>query len=310
MKALYVTVASGMCNRLFVVAAALRLCRAYGHALAVFWTERTGRGAVPYVGTVCSGWTDYFQPLPGVAMYAVSGHPRFQDTPVALDRVALADGTAVRPRGGAEPPTTTELLELGRMQVEYLSAPRVVDPRSELIIVRGETYPFGTAADPMDRYMGYFVTPGPRRKDAFLRSLSSAAQRFVLRPELAAQVAAIGRTLAPYRETWGVHVRGTDMHRRTTVDRVRAVNELIADAPPDVGIFLASDEPLAWLERPERVVVYDNPLKYENSVAGTRHALVDLYALARCTKLYGSAGSSFSMMAWVLSALDEYTIHS
>lgn len=301
MKELYVTVTSGLCNRLFVVLSGLRLCERHGHTLSVFWTERTGRKLLPYVGSVASGWDDYFQPLPGVWTFAVTGHPTFQDAPVALDMARWE--TTVVPLG--EP----GLFSVPRAMANYLESPRVVDPTQRLVIVRGETLPFGTAADGMERHLRYATAVGVYRKDAFLTDLSHVAKRLVPR-NIGAIRAVRERLAARYTEFWGIHVRGTDLVQRTKVDRRAAVEQIIRSAPAGVGVFVASDEPLAWLADHANVATYDNPQKYENSVAGVQHALVDLYTLAACTRLFGTSGSSFGMMAWILSDADEYTVHS
>ncbi len=304
MKEIYVTVCSGLCNRMFAIAAGLRVRALHGHRLTVFWTERTGRHGLPYVDTVYSDWDHYFDRIDGVATYGVTGHIAFQDKPVALDRTAAEEKMVpvAKLKYGA-------LYRHGAENAKYFSSPKIVDPKADLIIVRGETHPFGTPVDPMRKY-GYYVQVGPHRKDAYWSSLSRAAKLLAPAAKQRGRIAATHAKFAKFSEVWGIHVRGTDLRPRTRVDRKAAILKIMAGAPETAGFFIASDEPLDWLPDGERILSYDDPIKYENSVAGTQHAMVDLYVLARCDRLFGSAGSSFSAMAWMLSDRDEYTVHS
>ena len=313
MKEIHVTVCSGLCNRMFVIAAGLLLREKHGHKLSVFWTERTGRHGLPYVGNINSGWDQYFERLAGVSTYGVTGHVVFQDSPVALDKIAAEQSTT--PVVAAGTPAGEKYATLYRLSAEaaqYFRRPKIVDPAADLIIVRGETHPFGTPADSMERHSGYYVQVGPHRKDEYWSGLARAAKLLTPVAKLRALVDAAHAKFAKFDKVWGVHVRGTDLLPRTRVDRKAAILKIIAGAPAGTGFYVASDAPVAWLpaEAGEKILSYDNPVKYENSVAGTQHAIVDLYVLARCDRLFGSAGSSFSEMAWLLSDLDVYTVHS
>ena len=120
----------------------------------------------------------------------------------------------------------------------------------------------------------------------------------------------------------GLHVRGTDLKQRSNVDRNQQLANIVHGCTCMPGqaarIFLACDSE-EWAEdfienhvRPQSrraITTYEHPEKTDNSVAGARAALVDLYTLAACDVIYGTAGSSFSSYAWLLSDA-EFRIHS
>ena len=306
-KKIVVVVCSGVCNRMFVIASALRIREKYGHELTVFWAERTGRQGLPYVGTECSDWDDYFEPIPGVATFGIEKTIKFQDKPVALSQEKFERGSVQTAAKGAK------FVWADVERIKYATAPKVVDPENPLILVLRETKPFGTSSDPMEMHLSYPTTPRVYKKDAYLRDLSRMAQK--LCPKNAQQVRHTLQKFAKFDTVWGIQIRGTDLRRRTTIDRKAAIAAIYKRAPRTTGFFVAADTLLPWVDKifatePERLLMYDNPAKFENSVEGTQHALVDLYALAQCDKLFGSSGSSFSAMAWILSDLEEFEIHS
>ena len=101
----------------------------------------------------------------------------------------------------------------------------------------------------------------------------------------------------------GVHVRRTD-----NVDAIRKSpielflgacrRELAAHA--DLTIFLATDSEEVKQQMRQvfgkRIVTSAHEAS-RDSVEGLREGLADLWTLSRCRKIYGSAGSSFSVMA-------------
>lgn len=103
--------------------------------------------------------------------------------------------------------------------------------------------------------------------------------------------------------TMGVHIRRTDNRRsieQSPLELFYAVIDAEVAAHDDTCIFLATDdEPTksAMRERYGQRVITAADEACRGSVSGIRGAVADMYSLARCGKIYGSAGSSFSVLA-------------
>lgn len=104
-------------------------------------------------------------------------------------------------------------------------------------------------------------------------------------------------------KTIGVHIRRTDHLQSREYSPVELfINQMKNDLREDsqVDFFLATDE--IETERqlkelfPGKIVSVEKELT-RSSKAGMIGAMVDLYSLAKCSKVYGSQGSSFSNIA-------------
>ena len=315
------TVWSGLCNRLFVISSALRLAEASDRDLHVYWLSRTGRAAMEYEGEEDALFEEMFDP--------------------DIDSLISITYVPVPP---AMPPGTPGLdyqagfdLPVGKgMQVPdevvaLLTSPRILDLQdpavesADDVWIHLSTMPVGTPADGMERHLNYFLPPGIHQKDRFFKSLSDYARRIRLAAPIRAEVdtlVAAMRDKAGGAPLVGIHIRGTDRDQRTDVSREDALNRIVTSllSRPDrtPQIYLASDDQ-GEIDRVTRqaeragvadaITMYDNPVKFENSAAGTRAALIDLYALAACDVIYGTAASSFSLYAWMLSSAN-FHIHS
>lgn len=303
-KEMLITVYSGMCNRMFLIISAMRLCRVHGHKLTVFWSERTGRYGLPYYGDINSDWDDYFKRIDYIATYGIQGSIKFQDNFVDLDQersfpenLPVVNGT---------PYASKEITMM-------LFGPKTVNVKNNKIIVQKLTKPFGSECDDMKNYMNYVDKIGLHRKDKYLEELSNEAKNFKLIDKLQSIVDEEMVKFQKYKEVWGIHLRGTDLAPQTSKDKKAALLQIFQSASEFVGFFIASDEEVPlWIKDKlgDKLIVYDNVVKLENSIEGTQYGLVDLYLLSKCNKLFGTSGSSFSMMAWMLSENTDYTIHS
>ena len=101
----------------------------------------------------------------------------------------------------------------------------------------------------------------------------------------------------------GMHIRRTDhvdAISKSPVELFLNVGQRELSAHPDLTIFLATDseEVKQQLRRVfgKRVVTSAHEAS-RDSVAGLREGLADLWMLSRCRHIYGSSGSSFSVMA-------------
>jgi len=322
---LIVSVTSGLCNRLWVLSCALRLADQCKRGVCLLWLPRTGRAGLAYQGPESSSFDDFFLPdiegLDGVS--ALTEPPVLGPDAVGLDYSDLHELT-LAVQAGEPLPVTPEL-------VAKATTPRVLDVRDPAVAAARDvwinlsTLPVGGPGDAMERYLTYPEQPGVNRKDAYLESLSGYARRIRPRPE---EQRLVDRLVGGMREApggvrlVGIHVRATDLKQRHAIDRnarlAGMIHALTCTPGRGARIFLASDseawltefvQKSLWPQARTAVTTYENPVKYENSEAGARAAIVDLYALAACDVIYGTAGSSFSSYAWLLSDA-EFRIHS
>lgn len=324
-KRLITSVTSGLCNRLWVLACALRLADQSGRLVDLLWMQRTGRVGLPYEGEENSSLEDFFLPeIEGVAsVVPLTSPPVPEDDAIGLDYGDVHELTLALQAG--KPPNITPEL------AAKATAPRILDIEDPAVAAATEvwinlsTMPVGGPADGMERFATYPDQLGINHKDTFLKSLSIYARRIRLRPaekEIVNQLVNGMRSAPGGGRLVGIHVRGTDLKQRSAVDRNTAIagiiNQWTCTPGQSARIFLASDSE-SWLDefmqtslRPQArsaVTTYENPTKHENSIVGTRAAIVDLFTLAACDMIYGTAGSSFSSFAWLLSDA-EFWIHS
>lgn len=309
-KEIIITVNSGMCNRMFLIISALRISKQYGHVLTVFWPERTGRYGLPYYGEINSDWDDYFIRMEGVSTYGIYGSIKLQNNVIALNHEASL-------------PENLPIINGNRWcdkdKTLALFSPKVIDPLQKKIIVQKDTKPFGVESDNMEKYMNYFDKIGVYNKEnnPYLLELSIEAKKFKLIPKMQLIVDQFSTIFSRFSSIWGIHIRGTDLEPFTNINRNDAIKTILEASMynNNIGIFIASDEPMSkytWITEMlgNKLITYNNNIKLENSVEGTQHGLVDLFLLSKCNRIYGTSGSSFSMMSWMLSELSEYTIHS
>jgi len=324
-KQLITSVTSGLCNRLWVLACALRLADQCGRQVALLWLNRTGRVGLPYQGEEKSSLEDFFRvDIEGLSsVAALTTLPDMPDDAVGLDYSDVHELTLARQAGRP--------LEFTPELVAHATAPRILDVDDPEVAAATDvwinlsTMPVGGPHDGMERYTVYPDQLGLNQKDAFMESLSAYARRIRPRPaeqRIIDELVTDMRAAPGGARLVGIHVRTTDLKQQSAVDRNAQVAAIIHQSTciPGQGarIFLASDS-AAWLTdfmqtsvRPQArsaITTYDNATKYENSLAGSRAAVIDLYTLAACDVIYGTAGSSFSSFAWLLSDA-EFRIHS
>ena len=320
-KKIIATVWSGLCNRLFVIASAMRLAEQSQRALEVFWLSRTGRAAIDYAGRQDVVFEDLFEPgTDGLASITyVEEPPSLPDDAVGLDfscgfELPVGKGIQVSPE-----------------VIKTLTSPRILDladPACQLadeLWIHLSTLPVGGVNDGMQAHADYFLPPGIHQKDRFLKSLSEYARRMRPKIEIQEEVRRLVEKMRARAEgapLIGIHIRGSDGEQRTDVSRPEVLagilHRLVSNPERKVQIYLASDDP-GEIERvfnltgaesfTPAITMYDNTIKFENSAQGTYAALVDLYTLAECDVIYGTAASSFSLYAWVLSNAN-FHIHS
>jgi hypothetical protein len=103
--------------------------------------------------------------------------------------------------------------------------------------------------------------------------------------------------------TIGMHIRRTDNSESISKSPTRLFFDYAdkeIQAHDDTTIFLATDSEDVKEEMAnrygERIITSQNEAD-RNSIAGIREGLADMYTLSKTDKIYGSAGSTFSVMA-------------
>jgi hypothetical protein len=107
----------------------------------------------------------------------------------------------------------------------------------------------------------------------------------------------------------GLHIRKTDFRKYRSFKYENEHIAQLAEARvlqygPE-KIYLSTDciKTEGWFKEyfGSQLLTYNDVRKFENSDAGTKHALVDLYLLSKCQWILGTIHSTFSVGAWLLS---------
>lgn len=304
MKEIFVTAHSGICNRLFVVLSALRISKEFGHKLTVFWCERVGRAGIEYDGSVLSDWDDYFLPIRDMKVIPIIKDINLQyDSEIDLTKALPEDHTGdiyVKMRKFNKQPSVFVPNDL----MKILFSAKLVDATKEKIVVKKMTKPFGVKTDKnLEKYIDYIKDKGVHKKDDFLKKLSDLT-KFIQPKFYNNEIKKITSQFKDFNEVWGIHIRGTDLKNKG--DLFKDATEIIEKADDNIGFFLTSDEDISSIKKKfKNIITFDHHKKTINSLEGNRLGLIDLFCLSKCNRIYGTSGSSFSMMSWILSDLDS-----
>lgn len=117
----------------------------------------------------------------------------------------------------------------------------------------------------------------------------------------------INKTTASYsKNTIGIHIRRTDNQAAindSPLEKFQTIIEKELHENPNVRFYLASDEQEVknsfYRKYGDAIITRNIPLN-RDSIEGMKEAVVDLYCLAKCSKIIGSSNSTYSMMAsWI-----------
>ncbi len=117
--------------------------------------------------------------------------------------------------------------------------------------------------------------------------------------------------------TIGLHIRRTDnanavKYSPTSLFFAKVEEELKAN--PQMKFYLATDDPSeekAFIEKfGESVLIYRKHSLDRNNPIAIKDALVDLYNLSHCRKIYGSYWSSFSDTAALWSGIEKIEVNN
>lgn len=130
---------------------------------------------------------------------------------------------------------------------------------------------------------------------------------FKLQPELQNELDSLTAGFAP--NMIGIHIRRTD-HKSATKSSpvamfIKKIEEEIKQNP-ETKFYLASDDAEVVKDFQSRFgdIIMNFPGAMErNSEAGIKHAIIELYALSRCTRIWGSFHSTYSEFAAIIGKI-------
>jgi hypothetical protein len=114
------------------------------------------------------------------------------------------------------------------------------------------------------------------------------------------------------KNTIGLHIRRTDnanavKYSPTSLFFAKVEEEL--KATPQIKFYLATDDPneeKTFIDRfGESIIIYQKHSLDRNNPIAIKDALVDLYNLSHCSKIFGSYWSSFSDTAALWSGIEK-----
>ena len=124
---------------------------------------------------------------------------------------------------------------------------------------------------------------------------------FVPRQDIQEKITSYSQSFTDY--SIGIHIRRTDnaasIQQSPTELFIAAIDREI-EANPNVSIFLATDSEIVKKEMLSRYgnrVLTAKDEADRNSIAGIKGGIIDMFALSKTNKIYGSFQSSFSELA-------------
>jgi hypothetical protein len=160
--------------------------------------------------------------------------------------------------------------------------------------------------------VGQHVRPMLRTEEQFFVPADFKA----LRPVAALQ-AVIDRYVAQFEGTVGIHLRRTDNARAkqaSPTDLFIAAMERELEMNAASRFFLATDDPeeeiLLQKRFGDRLIMHPKRSRRRDDPLAIQDAVVDLYCLAACRRIYGSFWSSFSETAQQLGSAELLILQS
>lgn len=137
-------------------------------------------------------------------------------------------------------------------------------------------------------------------------------QLFIPLSPIQARIDHLSQQFSSY--TLGVHIRRTDNAasiEQSPIELFFAAIDKEIDLYADASIYLATDDESVKLELQKRYgkrLIFAKDKADRSSITGIQGGIVDMYALARTQKIYGSFQSSFSELAAQLGDIPLVTV--
>ncbi len=257
---LFFVPSGGLGNRLRAIVSAVQLSEATGTALQMVWFKDWGMGAK---------WCEIFKPL---------------------ERYALRDASLLdclvydRPR--------KRNFFVPRLFQNLLFEQRIDEPN--VTPLKRQGFDFCAWAEGRNSYMSCYQEFG---------EVDNSLYSTLFRPTDGIE-RSIARNMEKLGEApVGIHVRRTDNRaaiERSPLSLFFEAMDAIVNGNPAQRFYLATDDESTKEEMAKRYgnALLMSPSKAERGTAeGIREAVVEMYTLARCSRIYGTADSSFSVIA-------------
>jgi hypothetical protein len=250
----------GLGNRLRAIASAVQLAEATGTTLQMLWFKDWGMGA---------RWGEIFKPM---------------------EHQSLREATLM------------DCLVYDRPRKRNLFVPRLfqsvlfeqrIDER-EVTPLKHRNFDFQAWARGKKSYMSCYQDFGEvsnRLYSTLFHPIDELEQR------IAANLAQLGESPI------GIHVRRTDnvaATQRSPLSLFFEAMDAIVKANPAQRFYLATDDEstkMAMTERYGEALLMSSSKAERGTVEGIKDAVVEMFTLARCREIYGTADSSFSVIA-------------
>ena len=269
----------GLANRIRAIDSARTLCRRFNRPLRIVWIRDSRQ--------IAARFSDLFEPIDDTNVSVLEA--------TFLDRLRYAPPSWHR---NARIPVLWQFIRFGPSR--RLSVPR------GRILQRAGTIPpqFARRDRTVVLYAWWQMVPAEDRY-AFFRPL----------PSLLAEVDALVATF-PGTRTVGVHVRRGDHAqaiRHSPIEAFEArMDALLASIEAD-SFFLATDDSSIRDRLARRYgsrLLFRDGSSDRSTLAGMRGAVVDLWTLSRCTRLFAPCGSTFAPTAAALGGIPFETVET
>ena len=268
----------GLCNRMRAIDSALRLSRRLHKQLTVIWLENTSQLRCPF--------NKLFQPIPQLHLIS----PQLTSIYINPQSIQISS------------PLKRTLLSFSAQVFQTVNFQKIIDNDEAIMLIK--TDQLATLAN----YQSLMIMTD--------RSFDSANTYDVFKP-IPTLESAIQRRMAAFgRHTVGLHIRRGDHDkaiRHSPLDLfINAITQEI-NKNADSNFYLASDS-LQIKHRlldqfGDRIITQLAPTD-RNSEQGMQDAVIDLYALSRTRKIYGSYWSSYSRVAANISNIELVVLNA
>lgn len=328
---LHLVLTSGLSNRLLALLSGMRYALMTQQKLRVHWVRPVGRYGLAYQGEVVKDEHLYyfFREIPDIELAIwPDGEIRMIWQTLRenwLDRGVeiIYDGTQVIPElmNNDFPSDFAQKISESIMT----KIPQSPEEQKKEVAIVMPTSPFGIegvdqASQVVRNYRQLFASGDemkPRFKNTFEKQLAKFGRKLKPIGQLQRVIDFQARMLRRGgQRLLGIHIRRTDLETRVGLEELDSRIAKIYHDYYGVGkyqVMICSDD----YQLEERYVKrygfwhYFDRRKADNNLEGVQKSLVDLYLLASCDLIFGTRGSSFSYLSFILAKdSTQFGIHS